>query len=532
MEISKTFWQAQWWLVVIAFALGLPIQLSAQLAEELLSRATPMTIPAYEPDPNYENIILGSGYGSEAIRKLPVTSQRIVKIDLVYTAYSEDPAFDQRELDLRRMEQLLTVNPQLASNQLFEWRYIKQTGCGSTQDCLDFFHGFVVYYDRYYKKKDTRLEIDSINQELAELDFQILEYETLVKVEEREIPCEYPTLLTSIDHISDQLKEFYSCTEKFSGKVFFNAALDDKGRPQDIKIKGRRFPCPNELIAILRHILRWRTGMRLGDRKFPVTVHGSIEFPIKAESFSFYRFDPAEDLVERFQIQPSDEGCLAMERDTSYVDVFPFVKKTEVSTVLERNDWSDNLFVVDVTGSMFPYSADLLRWMKLLPSPEPQFFVFFNDGDDKPAASKRMGNAGGIGWVETRDFSEAKAKMFEVMRRGGGGDTPENNIEALLFGMTKSPGATSAVMVADNAAFPRDAQLVTRYDGDLKIILCGTTRGINTAYLNMAYLQGFSIHTTEADLTDLRGLQQGQVITVGGYNYRLTQQGFKKEFIR
>lgn len=70
-------------------------------------------------------------------------------------------------------------------------------------------------------------------------------------------------------------------------------------------------------------------------------------------------------------------------------------------------------------------------------------------------------------------------------------------------------------MIADNLSFPRDHQLLVNYKGFLKIILCGTDKGINTDYLDLAKKYGFTLHTLKSDIiSQLKKINNGQRITI------------------
>ncbi len=194
-----------------------------------------------------------------------------------------------------------------------------------------------------------------------------------------------------------------------------------------------------------------------------------------------------------------------------------------VTSVLVRNrQWKEMLVVCDITGSMSPYTAQLLAWFRLnTTNGRVKNFVFFNDGDNKPDGEKRAGSTGGIYGVSASHFDTVTSTALFAMRQGCGGDAPENNVEALSFGLKQYGDAEEVVMIADNWATPRDLAFAESINRPVRIIVCGGAFGINTAYLDLARKTGGSVHTMEQDLTDLALLHEGETITIGAFTYKL-----------
>lgn len=66
-----------------------------------------------------------------------------------------------------------------------------------------------------------------------------------------------------------------------------------------------------------------------------------------------------------------------------------------MTEVLNRHNWTDIGAVIDVTGSMSSCYSQIDRWIALSDKNKlVQYFAFFNDGDDKPDASKVIGSTG------------------------------------------------------------------------------------------------------------------------------------------
>jgi hypothetical protein len=107
---------------------------------------------------------------------------------------------------------------------------------------------------------------------------------------------------------------------------------------------------------------------------------------------------------------------------------------TSVLAALSRNkDWNKMQIVVDVTGSMSPYMAQLTHWIALNQNiARVEDFIFFQDGDNKRDLLKKTGNVGGIYYVNTLCLDKIYEGMQEAMRNGGGGDAQENDVEAIL----------------------------------------------------------------------------------------------------
>lgn len=189
---------------------------------------------------------------------------------------------------------------------------------------------------------------------------------------------------------------------------------------------------------------------------------------------------------------------------------------TVLNTLNRNNDWKKMLVVTDLTGSMSPYTAQLLLWFKLAHNTgRVEHLVFFNDGDGKPDSLKILGNTGGIYDIKPQSFEDIAALANTVVEKGTGGDEPENNVEALLHGIKACPACTEIVMISDNWASPRDLALLKQLNKPVRIILCGTEEGVNPDYLNLARDTGGSVHTIYEDIENLLTLNEGQEIKIG-----------------
>lgn len=203
---------------------------------------------------------------------------------------------------------------------------------------------------------------------------------------------------------------------------------------------------------------------------------------------------------------------------------------TLVQTIFERNeDWKRMNVICDLTGSMSPYTAQLLMWFKAnLDNKRIINFVFFNDGDDLMNSRKRPNRTGGIYTVVPSDMDELLRVVEECMLGGAGGDLMENDIEALLRGIESCRHCAEVILIADNLSPMRDYGLMNRIRRPVRVVLCGTQLGINTQYLDLARETRGSIHTIDQDIFDLDDLRNGDQITINGDTYELKRGKFKE----
>lgn len=180
--------------------------------------------------------------------------------------------------------------------------------------------------------------------------------------------------------------------------------------------------------------------------------------------------------------------------------------------VIERKkEWNDVAVIADLTGSMAPYSSQLVLWFKLKENDKRiKDLVFFNDGDMASDDMKVVGKTGGIYHGKAINYSQIRELAIKTITNGSGGDTPENNIEALLFAIKEAPNAKEFVMVADNTADVKDISLLNKVTKPVHIILCGINYGINPQYLTIARKTGGSVHTIEKDLENLILKNEGE----------------------
>jgi hypothetical protein len=197
--------------------------------------------------------------------------------------------------------------------------------------------------------------------------------------------------------------------------------------------------------------------------------------------------------------------------------------------IFKRNKWTGMDIVGDVTGSMYPYTAQLLLWLKLQSLDSlTSYYSFFNDGDNLPNRKKIMGKTGGIYSAECTSFSEVVELVKSTMMKGGGGDCPENNVEAILQSEEKFPATAFHVLIADNWAPVKDMTLTSKITKPVRVVLCGVLDdAINIDYLNLARKTGGSVHLMEKDLLSLAAMHEGETITIGKKKFRITNGLFK-----
>jgi hypothetical protein len=205
-----------------------------------------------------------------------------------------------------------------------------------------------------------------------------------------------------------------------------------------------------------------------------------------------------------------------------------------VFNVLKRNPtWKNKLIVADLTGSMYPYAQQISTWLKLhfMKDTTSQHFVFFNDGDNKKDENKKIGATGGVYHCKAKSIEELISTMESTIKKGQGGDAPENPVEAILFGLNKSGKVDDVILIADNWAKARDIKLLARIRVPVHVVLCGVFEGmeISEDYLNIAYKTKGSLHTIEQDITDLMKQSSGKKFNINGVDY-IIKNGSVKVF--
>lgn len=203
-----------------------------------------------------------------------------------------------------------------------------------------------------------------------------------------------------------------------------------------------------------------------------------------------------------------------------------------VFNVLKRNkQWKNKLIVTDLTGSMYPYAQQVSTWMKLhfMKDTTSQHFVFFNDGDKKRDEDKKIGATGGVYHCRAKTVEELVSTMELTIKKGQGGDAPENVVEAIIFGLNRSGKVDDVILIADNWANARDIKMLARVKVPVHVILCGVYDGmeINEDYLNIAYKTKGSLHTIEQDITDLMKQSKDKKFNINGVDYIIKNGSIK-----
>lgn len=219
-------------------------------------------------------------------------------------------------------------------------------------------------------------------------------------------------------------------------------------------------------------------------------------------------------------------------KDDKYFEKINYTICATMNRMDKTGDWLKTLIVTDLTGSMMPYMDQVLIWHSLKAIDNDNEYLFFNDGKVRYKNGKRMTGGGGLFFTNNNEIDNVLAIMNKTRRNYAGGDSPENDIEALTTAMEFGESYGTVILIADNFSAIKDKKKM----GDLvalgmpiRVILAGDASFIHEDYLELAYRTGGSIHTLTEDIMNLSTVKEGRTISISGIKYRVNRGRFLKK---
>lgn len=492
-------------------------------------------------NPDYIYIPLGFNRAEFSEKLAKINSDHIKSISLVYSQYRVSETFDQYTFNHERMLALYTQFPHLKSNKYIKWYWVGQTGCSSPEECKNYFHGFEI---RFFSKEELLEAENETNMTGFYADYysSIIHsgnesLDSLSKVPNSGIYKHCDTTIHTYKKRKSKIGKVYATKmheKKFAKILNKNSKFNlsefsihyNKSLASPYYIKGDWISESRKKYIIKKFKQYYQhTPSRLEGIILPAEIKFSVSSNNRITIFyqnTNNEGEPIDVYTEMWNYRQEikchyiDSGR-GLRTDTRGGYRVP-VKSSDnvVIEVLNRNkQWKNCVVVADVTGSMYPYLGQFLAWQQLnLQQSDNQDFVFFNDGDNMPDSKKQKGSVGGLYFTSTKDYNELRSMVFLAQKRGAGGDAEENDLEAILFAIQKKPDASGVILIADNYAKPRDLELLSKIKKPIHVVLCGTSIGVNIAYLNLVRKNGGSLHTMEQDLLSLSNLAEGKSLTI------------------
>jgi hypothetical protein len=533
----------KWTNVIIFCLVGSPYLISAQASSERmehLAELSPTEVETRAPIARQREYFLQTPFAKplivDANDLFELNEATIEKIELVYTKFRESESFDQRALNLERINALNEQIPSIVENRLINWQLVEQTGCNSPESCDSLFHGFIITARHKPSRAESEREIADINKMLDLLPATPEEAGLVDKapINPEDTASHIVYLSKGIQTIKQGVRPpprdksgyrpaYYGFGEigildyfKFTAgrpsindpeeKYNIKLTIDERGYVESVdlkSLKGKSIAMPSLQKELMN--MKWYPASDKGRN-----VSDEVDLTL---------------VVSYAQIGLEKKGKGAEKKTPKDMfDLMPLDFDSTIIKVLDRNDWENIGITADLTGSMSKYTAQILYWIRLdlqMESSRLKHVTFFNDGDRKSNRLKYIGQTGGIYHIKATNFEEIKRTAVLCIRAGNGGDTPENNVEAILEAMRYCQECDRFIMAADNLATPRDIEIASQIQRPISIISCGATNEINPAYLNLARNTMGSLHTRTQDFNDLHSLREGEVFYIEGVKYEV-----------
>ncbi len=498
--------------------LGLLIATRAQNPADAVPRSI-VQFKEPRPAPGEKTVLLACPYAEPQILDPSVLDElrraTLIRIDLLYTRFRRSEDFDQYALNTQRWKNLEKLLPGLFENKLIYLQNTEQTGAADLETAETYFHGFCVYY-RIPSDPETRAEEikkvaeyvgadDSLRSEskrvrnLKAYDSDPLEhYDVAPRFGKNE--CDLARYLNlEIKYPKDAVEK------KIRGVSEVSYVVNRAGGIQDFKIKrALGHGCEEAIKDALEHMPVWEPAVYKG-RKVNVyqelRVHFSLGLPLKPDEIP---------------------GCgeIHIRGVSLNLDEWQLHEKHKIvsKTLNNQQNLQHAALAFDVTGSMGPYIADMLTYIRTN-SKKIDFYAFFNDGDRKADFDKEIGNTLGIYTYHGNTYDSIETTAFKALQAGYGGDLPENDLEALLAAQNACPDCSKLIWIADNYAVPRDFALAEKITKPVLLILCGADYRINPRLLTLAKRLNAQVAVSGGFIPRFPDLKNGDLFKVRGETF-------------
>lgn len=235
--------------------------------------------------------------------------------------------------------------------------------------------------------------------------------------------------------------------------------------------------------------------------------------------------NPEIGLVER-EVRILSASAVSMSERISKVRELGKTFEMTSYNVLDRNieKWKDVVIVCDITSSMFPYTTQVFDWLsKNKDNTSIKGIVFFTDCDSLGQQARKL--PAKMFTVKNRDENTLWETMFAAIENSENNeDSPENNIEAILYAQNNFPDAQEIVLIADNSSTIKDMNLLSKLKKPVHVIACSETYIKNLPFqpdlVKLAKKTNGTIHTNEDDISDLSKIEEGIIVRVGKIFFR------------
>lgn len=493
-------------------------------------QAEPVIIDRLEMMDDVNHIYIPASFGNYDLATKAVADElknrTIYKVQLVYTSYRTVANFDQVTLNRRRCEELNKAIPFLFENDLIELELVEQTGCTSRKEGADYFHGIVIICGEEQSEELSKKEMEFLDALFEGKDAECPvklngEEEVFVTKPGDRLPFYSEGEDAMINMMSSSIKypmDAVSARVYGESKVKIEIKADGKLGRVSVSADSPIIFTP-EIISGVKQMTRLEPAIT--DGKF---IGSTVDIIVK---FSYSdKSAVVVDVTFSDLPFPDDETGVVLDADGKVLSTIS-MSTNEVKNTLTKNDWNDIVIVADVTGSMSPYTGQLILFLQsAIKEQQVKNVVFFNDGDNKPTMLKVVGKTGGVYSTNADNIMDVKVTLRTAMENGSGGETPESDLEAVLEAQDVCPDCSSIVLVADNYAEVRDIKLLKKIEKPVHVIVCNMSKGLREEYLNIAYATGGSIHVRGEDYVDLEQYTKENPLTIGGIAYYLKNGRF------